>query len=164
MAAGTGIAPACAEFQSAAHLSEPSSVYKMVPRRGDAPRSSGYQPGALLLSYRGEWMQAFASRLRSMPARVWENGGAPENRTLDAFWGAAGFKAVSSSMPDVLRCRKVEEPAPGFAPGTTAVRSGVCKSVTPCGHLFIQRFNRVRRHGNAPCRSGTPGLQPGSRL
>lgn len=58
MAAGAGIAPASAELQSAAHLSEPSGDFVepgeiMVPLRGDAPRSSGYQPGALLLSYRG---------------------------------------------------------------------------------------------------------------
>ena len=53
--AGVGSAPTYAELQSAAHLSEPSSVKKrVVPPRGDAPRSSGYQPGALLLSYGGE--------------------------------------------------------------------------------------------------------------
>lgn len=32
-----------------------------------------------------------------------ENGGAPENRTLDGFKAAAVFETVSSSMPDVLR-------------------------------------------------------------
>lgn len=54
MAAGVGSAPTSADLQSAAHLSEPSSVLlKMVPRRGDAPRSAGYRPAALLLSYRG---------------------------------------------------------------------------------------------------------------
>ena len=47
----------------------------MVPPRGDAPRSSGYQPSALLLSYGGN-----------------EAGGAPENRTLDALAGRSGFQ------------------------------------------------------------------------
>lgn len=51
--AGVGSAPTSADFQPAAHLSEPSSVWKMVPRRGVAPRSPAYRAGALLLSYGG---------------------------------------------------------------------------------------------------------------
>jgi hypothetical protein len=34
-------------------LSHPALIKKMVPRRGDAPRSAGYRPAALLLSYGG---------------------------------------------------------------------------------------------------------------
>ncbi len=34
------------------YLSHPA-LDKMVPLRGDAPRSAGYRPAALLLSYRG---------------------------------------------------------------------------------------------------------------
>ena len=34
-------------------LSHPAFYEKMVPQRGDAPRSAGYRPAALLLSYRG---------------------------------------------------------------------------------------------------------------
>lgn len=68
----------------------------MVPPRGDAPRSSGYLPGALLLSYGGD-----GSASRWLALR--KTGGAPENRTLDAFAGAAVFGTVSSSVPDVLR-------------------------------------------------------------
>lgn len=47
----------------------------MVPRRGVAPRSPAYRAGALLLSYGGM-----------------NSGGAPENRTLDAFTGRSGFR------------------------------------------------------------------------
>lgn len=58
---------------------------KVVPRRGDAPRSASYQPAALLLSYRGNEMA--------------------EHQRI-ALWtplqGAAVFGTVSSSMPDLL--------------------------------------------------------------
>lgn len=51
-AAGAGIAPASVALQATAHLSVPSSEVEMlVLPRGIAPRSSGYRPGALLLSY-----------------------------------------------------------------------------------------------------------------
>jgi len=43
--------------------------------------------------------------MRPLLAAVAEGGcigGAPENRTRDAFVGAAVFKTVSSSMPDLL--------------------------------------------------------------
>ena len=36
-------------------LSHPALNKEMVPPRGDAPRSAGYLPAALLLSYRGIW-------------------------------------------------------------------------------------------------------------
>ena len=55
----------------------------MVPPRGDAPRSPGYLPGALLLSYGG------VERLFQVVSII---GGAPENRTLDAFAGRSGFQ------------------------------------------------------------------------
>lgn len=84
--AGVGSAPTSADFQPAAHLSEPSSVWRLVPRRGVAPRSPAYRAGALLLSYGGM-----------------KSGGAPENRTLDAALWRSGFRDRSSSMPDVLR-------------------------------------------------------------
>ena len=54
MVAGVGSTPTSADFQPAAHLSEPSSEkIEVVPRRGDAPRSPAYRAGALLLSYGG---------------------------------------------------------------------------------------------------------------
>ena len=55
----------------------------MVPRRGDAPRSSGYQPGALLLSYRGVQFYDLASS---------QAGNFDKNCTLDAFMGRSGFR------------------------------------------------------------------------
>ena len=68
-------------------LSHPALSKKVVPRRGDAPRSAGYRPAALLLSYGGN-----------------ENEMAEHQRI--ALWtplrGAAVFETVSSSMPDVL--------------------------------------------------------------
>ena len=36
-------------------LSHPALNKEMLPPRGDAPRSAGYLPAALLLSYRGIW-------------------------------------------------------------------------------------------------------------
>lgn len=117
MVAGVGSAPTSADFRSAAHLSEPSSdKIEMVPQRGDAPRSLAYRASALLLSYRG----------------MKRNGGAPENRTLDAF----GAQRFSGPFPRLCRTCSVFEmvPTPGFEPGTSAVRSGACRlSVTPCG-------------------------------
>lgn len=113
LVAGVGIAPTSADFQPAAHLSEPSSVWNLVPRRGVAPRSPAYRAGALLLSYGGMKLAEHQRIALWTPLR-----------------GAAVFGTVSSSMPDVLR---EMVPAPGLAPGTTAVRSGVCNAVTPCG-------------------------------
>lgn len=80
----------------------------MVPPRGDSPRSAGYRPAALLLSYRG----------------VYKIGGAPENRTLDAFAGRSGFR--DRFLVYAGRAPFEMVPTPGLAPGTTAVRSGVC--------------------------------------
>ena len=83
--AGVVSAPTSADFQPAAHLSEPSSVWRMVPRRGVAPRSPAYRAGALLLSYGGMRM-AEHQRIA-----LWT-----------PFYGAAVFETVSSPMPDVL--------------------------------------------------------------
>ena len=96
MVAGVGIAPTSADLQPAAHLSEPSSdENEMVPPRGDAPRSAGYRPAALLLSYGGEVMRTLLSAVESLA----------EHQRI-ALWtplrGAAVFRTVSSSMPDVL--------------------------------------------------------------
>jgi hypothetical protein len=44
-----GIAPTSPSLQGGANL--PQLLGEMVVLRGNAPRSSGYQPGALLLSY-----------------------------------------------------------------------------------------------------------------
>ncbi len=74
MAAGVGIAPTLSGLQPVAHLSKPSGG--MVLPRGDAPRSAGYRPAALLLSYR----------------RMNEIGGAPGNRTLDVDLRRSGFR------------------------------------------------------------------------
>src|ERR1700722_18888712 len=52
MAAAAGIAPASPPLQGGANLSQLNSQ-KLVPPRGNAPRSIGYQPTALLLSYEG---------------------------------------------------------------------------------------------------------------
>jgi hypothetical protein len=69
----------------------------MVPRRGDAPRSAGYRPAALLLSYRG--MKKLAEHQR-MPCaiahhlnarRIWHGLGRG-TCTLDALIGRSGFR------------------------------------------------------------------------
>ena len=97
-----------------------------IAREGYAPSSLGCKPGALLLRQRAESGTALRSsavrrttasglspdrtelrtRVREMlcicGACDTENGGAPENRTLDGFQAAAVFGTVSSSMPDVL--------------------------------------------------------------
>jgi hypothetical protein len=49
MASEAGIAPTSRLFQSRANL--PQLLGEMVVPAGNAPASSGYQPGALLLSY-----------------------------------------------------------------------------------------------------------------
>jgi hypothetical protein len=58
MAAAAGIAPASPPLQGGANLSQLSSqTAKLVPPRGNAPRSIGYLPMALLLSYGGiKWL------------------------------------------------------------------------------------------------------------
>jgi len=85
--AGVGSAPTSADFQPAAHLSEPSSVWKVVPRRGDAPRSFGYQPNALLLSYGGMGSVV-------QPSRLWLQTQSRElhhtNETGSSGWVACG--------------------------------------------------------------------------
>ncbi len=50
MVAASGIAPDSPRLQRGANLSQLHSL--LVPPRGIAPRSIGYQPIALLLSYR----------------------------------------------------------------------------------------------------------------
>ena len=50
LAPGVGIAPTSPPLQGGANL--PQLLGEMVVPRGNAPRSSGYRPGALLLSYR----------------------------------------------------------------------------------------------------------------
>jgi hypothetical protein len=141
MVAEFGIAPNSSPLQGDANLSQLFSR-KVVPPRGNAPRSIDYQSMALLLSYGGEKSPVkvtlprvsdvsrayyyytngrkvvtasglspdrteLRTRLLEMlcicGARDTENGGAPENRTLDGFKAAAVFETVSSSMPDVLR-------------------------------------------------------------
>ncbi len=118
MVAGVGSAPTSADFQPAAHLSEPSSdIYKMVPRRGDAPRSLAYRASALLLSYRG---MKLAEHQR---ITLWTPCG--RSGFQDRFLVYAG-RAPSLKLV----------PTPGFEPGTSTVRSGACRlSVTPCGLL-----------------------------
>lgn len=51
--AAAGIAPASPPLQGGANLSQLNSHRKLVPPRGNAPRSFGYRPTALLLSYVG---------------------------------------------------------------------------------------------------------------
>lgn len=116
MAAGVGIAPTLSGLQPVAHLSKPSGG--MVLPRGDAPRSAGYQPAALLLSYR----------------RMNEIGGAPGNRTLDADEQRSGFRDRVLVYAGRAPLTEKMAPTPGFEPGTSTVRSGACRlSVTPCG-------------------------------
>ena len=55
LAPEVGIAPTSRLFQSRANL--PQLFGEMVVLAGNAPASSGYQPGALLLSY-GTWRKA----------------------------------------------------------------------------------------------------------
>ena len=93
-------------------LSHPA-LDKMVPLRGDAPRSLAYRASALLLSYRGMKLA--------------------EHQRI-ALWTPLGAQRFSGPFPRLCRTCSVEmAPAPGLAPGTTAVRSGVCNAVTPCG-------------------------------
>lgn len=125
-----------------------------VPPRGDAPRSSGYQPDALLLSYGGEngnplggapeictldaihdgaaaFRAASSSRPDVLPGG--DFGGAPGNRTLDAiFSGAAVFKTVSSSVPDVLLLKKSARTR-SRTWNRACKKQGMQESVTPCG-------------------------------
>ena len=51
MVPAVGIAPTSPRLQRGANLSQLPGVMRLVVPRGNAPRSSGYQPGALLLSY-----------------------------------------------------------------------------------------------------------------
>ena len=75
LVAGVGIAPTSADFQPAAHLSEPSKRLEFGP---------------------SAWCRATVSRLSggcsAVELRRDEIGGAPENRTLDAFTGRSGFR------------------------------------------------------------------------
>lgn len=81
-----------------------SYTAKMVPPRGNAPRSIGYLPMALLLSYGG-----FERKRRSTGDLH------PGHRGN----GATVFRTVSSTKPDVL----LDEMAPalGFAPRPSAL-------------------------------------------
>ena len=72
-----------------------------------SPRSAGYRPAALLLSYGGNEKLAEHQRL--------------------ALWTPLRAQRFSGPFPRLCRTCSVEMvPTPGFAPGTTAVRSGVC--------------------------------------
>ncbi len=84
---------------------------------------------------------------KSVKLRGRQDGGAPGTCTPDTLAGAAVFKTVSSTKPDVLQngsptwtrtttirltgghatfTSSGNLPAPGLAPGTSAVRSGAC--------------------------------------
>jgi hypothetical protein len=166
--AGVGIAPTSADLQPAAHLSEPSSdENEMVPPRGDAPRSAGYRPAALLLSYGGEVMRTLSAACEKLaehqriaaPAampnalRDWSDALSRKPLHSGRLCGAQRF---SGPFPRLCRTCSFENgspawtctmtigltgrqaplphrgkmrmvPAPGFEPGTAAVRSGACK-------------------------------------
>ena len=74
------------------------NVEKVVVPRGNAPRSSGYQPGALLLSY------------RTLAEGV---GNAPTSAVADSV-----FETVAASL-DLPAFRKMAA-KPGLAPGQAA--------------------------------------------
>jgi hypothetical protein len=98
MVAGVGSAPTSADFQPAAHLSEPSSVWKVVPRRGDAPRSPAYRAGALLLSYGGMGSVV-------QPSRLWLQTQSRElhhtNETGSSGWVRTNAAALTERHPTV---------------------------------------------------------------
>ena len=116
MAAGVGSAPTSADLQSAAHLSEPSSVFlKMVPRRGDAPRSAGYRPAALLLSYRG--MKNWRSTRESHSGRLY------------------GAQRFSGPFPRLCRtCSFKRCPHQDSHLEPRPLEAAYAYSITPCGH------------------------------
>ena len=93
-----------------------------------------------------------------------QNGGAPGICAPDTLAGAAVFRTVSSTKPDVLQNgsptwthhddplnRRTcyfhiigELPAPGLAPGTSAVRSGACSISYTLRALLNGRAPRLR--------------------
>jgi len=82
----------------------------LVPPRGNAPRSIGYLPMALLLSYGGiKWLPNVDSHHDD-----------PLNRRTCCF--------------DIIG----ELPAPGLAPGTSAVRSGACMRISYTLRAFVK--------------------------
>ena len=76
MAPEVGIAPTSPRLQRGANLSQllggagaqpPLEITKLVVPRGNAPRSSGYQPDALLLSYRTMMIMKLAEGVGNAP-------------------------------------------------------------------------------------------------
>ena len=84
MVAAAGIAPAFPPLPGGANLSQLNS--QKISLRGIAPRSVGYRPTALLLSY-----------------REFGNGGAPGICTPDTFEGCSCFQDSFLDLPDVLQ-------------------------------------------------------------
>ncbi len=69
--AGSGIAPASRRLQRRANLSQLSSLgFEKVVQDGNAPPSTGYQPAALLLSYRTRMNRGTSAWTRTKLARL----------------------------------------------------------------------------------------------
>ena len=86
----------------------------MVARRGNAPRSAGCKPAALLLSYQAKkkWrphpvmLRGFLVENQACcycTMRADENGGAPRTRTLDTDKRCYCFQDSFLDRPDALR-------------------------------------------------------------
>ena len=134
-------------------------MLKMVPRRGDAPRSAGYRPAALLLSYRGIKRNGGAPEnawrdSASLDARLIWPGLERGNRTLDALIGRSGFRdrflVYAGRAPLNGAHTRIAAPAAVqlLAPHLMKVRcrarrshlepqpleAAYAYSITPCGH------------------------------
>ena len=115
MVAASGIAPDSPRLQRGANLSQlrsPSAgsgpAARMVPPRGNAPRSPGYRPGALLLSYGGSEIWH--------PHPVMLRGLLAENQTccfctMRALVSLARFALASDPLVG-RKCVRIKPPAP----------------------------------------------------
>jgi len=137
MVAAVGIAPTSPPLQGGANLSQLNSHRKLVPPRGNAPRSFGYRPIALLLSYGGVMpAQVYAILCGTSPKK----GGQPRACSPSTNdYGSIRLQTGAGALVRLTVLTKLAPP-PGIAPGSHRLTGGL--------HTLCIERNR---------KEGTPG-------
>jgi hypothetical protein len=152
-----GIAPTSPPLQGGANLPQLLGV-KMVVPAGNAPASSGYRPGALLLSYRTMAEGVGSAPTSAMPDPVFETGAA--SLYLPAFHKMAARVGLAPTPCGLTGRRATLTPPGNGAAGRT------CTCIVPFRRRMPDLF-RPRQHSENGqrgriCTCDPPGPKPGA--